>query len=342
MSLNLDRGNNELSSDLWVGILPIAGEFGQSIRVGMERTLYLLTGCTATGKTGWGLRWAERFGAEIVSCDAMLFYRGMDIGTAKPTAEERARVPHHLIDVVPVDQTFDVGRYATLATRVVEDIVDRGRVPLVVGGSGFYLMSFLRPVIDSVQVDHETRERVEELMQNAGPEGVRDALRRCNPGGLGDLDTANPRRLTRALERCWSSGLTLAELKTMFESQPEPFSGYGKQILVIEREDDELKKRIEARAKAMVADGLVEEVRRLKELNLENNPTAARAIGYRETLSWLDTGESGSVAELTEEIAANTWKLVRKQKTWFRHQFPTARRLLLRSDDGAELGSLFG
>jgi tRNA dimethylallyltransferase len=306
----------------------------------MERTLYLLTGCTATGKTGLALRWAERFGAEIVSCDAMLFYRGMDIGTAKPTAEDRARVPHHLIDLVSVDQAFDVGRYVSLATRVVEDIAERGRLPLVVGGSGFYLMSFLRPVIDAVQVDDETRERVEALMQSAGPEGVRDALRRCHPGGLGDLDTANPRRLARALERCWSTGRTLADLKTRFESQPPPLPHFGKRICVIEREDDDLKKRIEARAKAMVAGGLVEEVRRLKALNLERNPTAARAIGYRETLSWLDGGESGSVAGLAEEIAANTWKLVKKQKTWFRHQLPTARRLLLRSDDGVELDSL--
>lgn len=307
----------------------------------MKKTLYLLTGCTATGKTGLALRWAERFGAEIVSCDAMLFYRGMDIGTAKPTAAERARVPHHLMDLSPVDRAFDVGHYASRARRAVEDIEARGRRALVVGGSGFYLMSYLRPVVDAVRVDRVTRERVEALLQSEGIEGLCAALERCNPGGLGGLDTANPRRVARALERCWASGRPLDELKADFRRQPRPFQEYARQVCVIEREDHDLKRRIAARAEKMVAAGLVEEVRALRGQGLEENPTARRAIGYRETLEWIAEGEKGSPAELAQRIGGNTWKLVKKQKTWFRRQLPEARRVFLTEEKEGELDRLF-
>ena len=307
----------------------------------MKKTLYLLTGCTASGKTGLALRWAERFGAEIVSCDAMLFYRGMDIGTAKPTAAERARVPHHLMDLSPVDRAFDVGHYASRARRAVEDIEARGRRALVVGGSGFYLMSYLRPVVDAVRVDRVTRERVEALLQSEGIEGLCAALERCNPGGLGGLDTANPRRVARALERCWASGRPLDELKADFRRQPQPFSEYARQVCVIEREDDDLQRRIAARAEKMVAAGLAEEVRALRAQGLEKNPSARRAIGYRETLDWIAEGEKGSPAELAQRIAGNTWKLVKKQKTWFRRQLPEARRVFLTEEKEGELDRLF-
>ena len=308
---------------------------------GMKKTLYLLTGCTATGKTGLALHWAERFGAEIVSCDAMLFYRGMDIGTAKPTVAERARAPHHLIDVSPVDEAFDVGHYASRARRAVEDIEARGRRPLVVGGSGFYLMSYLRPVVDAVRVDRGTRERVESLWQREGLAGLRAALERCNPGGLGGLDTANARRVARALERCWASGRPLDELEADFRRQPAPFPEYAKRVCVVERGDDDLKRRIAARAEKMVAAGLVEEVRALRGRGLEKNPAARRAIGYRETLEWIAEGKRGSLAELAQRIAGNTWKLVKKQKTWFRRQLPEAGRIFLTDENEGDVDDLF-
>ena len=118
----------------------------------MPPTLHVLTGCTAAGKTEWALRWAEARGAEIVSCDSLLFYRGMDIGTAKPTAAEQARVPHHLIDLLAVTERMDVARYVALARDTVAAIIARGRPVLVVGGSGFYLRSFFAPVADEVAV----------------------------------------------------------------------------------------------------------------------------------------------------------------------------------------------
>ncbi|HKB90257.1 MAG TPA: isopentenyl transferase family protein, partial [Opitutaceae bacterium] len=117
-----------------------------------DKVLYILTGCTAVGKTEWALRWAEAHRAEIVSCDSVLFYRGMDIGTAKPTVAERARVPHHLIDIVEVDQPFDVIQYSALARKAVDEIAAKGKPVLVTGGSGFYLKAFFGPISDEIEI----------------------------------------------------------------------------------------------------------------------------------------------------------------------------------------------
>src|SRR5258706_990799 len=166
--------------------------------------LHVLTGPTAVGKTEWALRWAEKNGAEIVSCDSLLFYRGMDLGTAKPTAAERARVPHHLIDICEVTAPMNVTDYVTRARQAVEQISGRGRAVLVTGGSGVYLKSFFAPAADEVVVSETLRATVRALPLAAGVE----RLRELNPAGLGGLDVANPRRVTRALERCLASGKT--------------------------------------------------------------------------------------------------------------------------------------
>src|SRR5258708_5175892 len=144
-----------------------------------DKVLYILTGCTAVGKTEWALRWAETHRAEIVSCDSLLFYRGMDIGTAKPTATERARVPHHLIDLLDVTGRMDVAQYVARAKAAVAEIGARGQSVLVTGGSGFYLQSFFTPVADEVSVSAEVRAGVAKLSL---PEAVAE-LHRLNPAG---------------------------------------------------------------------------------------------------------------------------------------------------------------
>ncbi len=293
----------------------------------MDKTLRLLTGCTAAGKTALALEWAERFGAEILSCDSMLFYRGMTIGTAKPTPEEQARVPHHMIDLVAAGETFSVGRYVPLARDAVEEILGRGKRILVVGGSGFYLKSFFEPVVDEVAVDAGTRERVMRVKREGGLKRMTEELLRLNPEGVGTLDLANPKRVARALERCWASGRTLLELQAAFRRQPIPFAGFDKRVTVLDRHPAELNRRIETRARQMIERGLIDEVRRLREAGIERNPAAARAIGYRETLAWLDAPNPGSTEDLVAEIAANTRKLVKKQRTWFRGQLSEARWL---------------
>lgn len=281
----------------------------------------MLTGPTAVGKTEWALRWAERSRAEIVSCDSLLFYRGMDIGTAKPTAAERARVPHHLIDVRAVDEPMNITEYVQLARAAVDDIVARGKAVLVTGGSGFYLKAFFAPVADDVAVSAAVRAEVAQLTLG---DAVR-RLRRLNPAGLGGLDVANPRRVTRALERCLTSGRTLAELAAEFARQPGPFADFGVRLTRLERAPEELVRRIDERVAAMLAAGLVEEVRNLRAAGLERNPSAAKAIGYREVLASL----SGQLPmdSLAAEIAGNTRALAKKQRTWFRTQVPPHREI---------------
>jgi tRNA dimethylallyltransferase len=298
----------------------------------MKPRLHLLTGPTAVGKTEWALRWAEANGAEIVSCDSLLFYRGMDLGTAKPTTAERQRVPHQLIDIRDVTEPMDVTHYVTLARAAVEEIAARGRAVLVTGGSGFYLKSFFSPVADAVTVPVELRAEVAKL-------SLAEALaklRTLNPGGLDTLDEANPRRVVRALERCLASGRTIAELAAEFAALPAPFADWDITLTRLDRGAGDLERRIEARVAAMLREGLVDEVKRLKAAGLEGNPSASKAIGYREVLAMLD----GQLVEhdLAPAIAQNTRALVKKQRTWFRTQLPEHR--VLAADavrDAAEL-----
>lgn len=281
-----------------------------------KSVIHVLTGCTAVGKTETALAWAEAQNAEIVSCDSLLFYRGMDIGTAKPTKAELARVPHHLVDICEPDQAMDIARYVALARAAVADIIQRGRKVLVTGGSGFYLKAFFRPVVDNVAVPTEVRAKVAQL---SAPEALAE-LQLLNPAGLGDLDMANPRRVSRALERCWASGKTVVQLQEEFTRQPAPFGDYTVKLVELTREPDELAARVIRRVEQMLTDGLVNEVRGLIARGLKSNPSAAGAIGYREVIAML---EGNLPAEnLREEIARNTRALVKKQRTWFRTQLP--------------------
>lgn len=301
----------------------------------MSRTIHVLTGCTAVGKTELALRWAEAHGAEIVSCDSLLFYRGADIGTAKPTKDELARVPHHLIDICDVTERMDVTYYITKARRAVDDILGRGKAVLVTGGSGFYLKAFFAPVADDVDVPADIRTQVLARLERDGIEALVADLRRLNPAGLGALDVQNPRRVTRALERCLASGRTLAELQAAFAAQPSPFADCEIRLCELVREPAELDARIAQRVAAMLDAGLVDEVRGLLARGLKQNPSVAGAIGYRETVDFIE----GDLleTELASLIVKNTRALVKKQRTWFKTQLPAHALVPAGSVDGAGL-----
>jgi tRNA dimethylallyltransferase len=305
-------------------------------RAAMERILHVLTGPTAVGKTEWALRWADACGAEIVSCDSLLLYRGMDIGTAKPTPAERARVPHHLIDILELTERFDVARYVAAAHAACEGILARGRRVLVTGGSGFYLKAFFSPVADTVDVPPAVRAAVAARLEHGGLPALVAELRRLNPQGLGSLDGHNPRRVVRALERCLASHRTLADLAEKFARQPAPFAGWEVRLVQLDRPQMELEARIDLRVQAMLAGGLVEEVRRLLGAGLKQNASAARAIGYRETIAWLEGRLRPE--ELAPAIVQSTRALVKKQRTWFRTQLPPHTVL---AAGGITLASLF-
>ena len=284
----------------------------------MSQSLHIITGPTAVGKTEYALSYAAQHNAEIVSCDASLVYRGMDIGTAKPSPNELDRVPHHLIDVNEVDAPYDVVAYVRDAEAAVADIFARGKSVVVTGGSGFYLKSFFAPVIDLVVVSDAIRAEVADLYAANGLQGLVAALRQRSPQGVGNLDVMNPRRVLRALERCMASEKSLPELQAEFAARPEPYSDCDKHYILLERDPENLRQRVARRVDLMLQAGLVEEVECLRELGIEGNPSAASAIGYRETLAYL-RGEI-ELKALAPAIVQNTNHLVKKQRTWFRTQ----------------------
>ena len=284
----------------------------------MKHRLHIITGVTAVGKTEYALSYAEAHNAEIVSCDASLIYRGMDIGTAKPSREDQARIPHHLIDLNSVSKPYDIVAYARDAQLAVAEIFERGKSVVVTGGSGFYLKSFFAPVIDVVKVSDTIRAKVAALFEADGLEGLLGELRVHSESGNGDLDIKNPRRVSRALERCIASGKDLLTLQAEFAARPEPFTDCVKHYVLLERDKENLKQRVARRAELMLKAGLIEEVEALLLKGLKGNPSAASAIGYRETIAFLD-GELRR-DELLPSIVQNTLHLMKKQGTWFRTQ----------------------
>jgi tRNA dimethylallyltransferase len=304
---------------------------------GMARIIHVLTGCTAVGKTDLALRWAEQHGAEIVSCDSLLFYRGADIGTAKPAKAELGRVPHHLIDICSLTERMDVTHFVTRARAAVDDILRRDRQVLVAGGSGFYLKSFFAPVADEVAVPAGLRAELRIQLEQAGLPALVAELQQLNPAGLGALDARNPRRVLRALERCRASGRTLLALQAEFDAQPAPFADCTVELCELIREPADLDERIAQRVAAMLAAGLVAEVRGLLALGLKENPSVAQAIGYRETVDFIE----GRLMEpeLAAAITKNTRALVKKQRTWFKTQLPAHRQV---ASATAQVGDLFG
>ena len=303
--------------------------------------MYLLTGPTAVGKTELCLRLAEELEAEILSCDSMQVYEGMDIGTAKPTTAELASVRHHCIGIFPFNHTINIHTYTEVAAEAVDKITRRGKAVLVTGGSGFYLNSFIQPVCDEVKVSHEIRAEVNQLQDSGGLHALVENLRSLNPNGLGDLDIQNPRRVVRALERCKASGKTVLELRAEMEAMPEPFPDFNKRICVLNRGDNALRERIQLRTSSMLANGLVDEVRGLLSRGLLENPTAAASIGYREVIAYIQNKPQPE-KHLEESINRSTWQLVRKQKKWFRSQMPCARRVDLDLYPVPSVEDLFG
>lgn len=291
----------------------------------MNAALYILAGPTATGKTSLAMEWAQANNAEIVSADSLLCYRGMDIGTAKPSRAERNAVPHHLIDCAEPAQQLSVVAYREAAAAVVADIQSQGRNVLVTGGSGFYLKSFYAPIADAVKIPATIETDVQRWYENEGLKGLLTRLREHNPEGLGNLDIHNPRRVLPALARCLASGKTLRQLQDELHAMPTPYEGVHKHFACLDRDDEDLTQRIEARTHKMLEAGLIEEVRILRNREFEANASAAGAIGYRETLAYLD-GQIPTKDALALAIIQNTRRLVKKQRTWLRHQLPSDTR----------------
>ena len=273
--------------------------------------LLAIVGPTASGKTELAIEVAERLGAEIVCADSTTVYRAMDVGTAKPTPEQRARVPHHLIDVAEPSESFTVARYQRLARAAIEGIRGRGCVALLVGGSGLYV----RAVVDDLvfpPTDHVVRERLEAEAAAAGATAMYRRLAELDPPAADRIEPDNVRRTVRALEVAEITGRPFSSYAEAWDRYPaERVRAAG---LDIPRSD--LYERIQARVRAQLAEGLIEEVKELAHRGLAGWLTASQAIGYAEFARHLE-GEF-SLDEAAARTVKRTKALARRQLAWFR------------------------
>ncbi|MDZ5076058.1 tRNA (adenosine(37)-N6)-dimethylallyltransferase MiaA [Nesterenkonia sp. HG001] len=275
-----------------------------------ELPLIVVVGATATGKSALGVELAHRLGGEVVNADSMQLYRGMDIGTAKVTDEERRGVPHHLLDVLDVTQEASVAVYRLRAREIIAEIRGRGRVPVLVGGSGLYV----RAVIDSIEfppTDPQLRSVLTQRLEDTGPDPLREELREIDPESAAAVQ--DDRRLIRALEVVRLTGRSFSSFmpQRLHEPQLEPVRQIG-----LRMPRALLRERIETRVQRMAAGGLLEEVRTLALAGLRQGRTASRAIGYQQFLAVLD-GQL-TQREAIEETVASTRRFAKRQDTWFR------------------------
>jgi len=275
----------------------------------MPLPVITVVGATATGKSGLSLRLAAALNGEVVNADSMQLYRGMDIGTAKLTETERAGIPHHLLDIWDVTEAASVSEYQRLARRTIADIHARGRLPILVGGSGLYV----RAVIDQLEfpgTDPAVRSRLEEELAAVGPAALHARLAAADPAAAAAILPGNGRRIVRALEVMELSGRPFSAELPGFDSR------YPVQQIGLTLPRAELDRRIGRRVTGMWRDGLVSEVRALEARGLRVGRTASRALGYAQVLRFLD-GE-WTEEQAAAETAKATRRFARRQESWFR------------------------
>lgn len=281
-----------------------------------------IAGPTAVGKSAVALALAEQLGGELISVDSMQVYRGLDIGTSKPTAAERVRVPHHLIDVVEVTEPFDAAKFVKLARGAEAEIQARGRVPIFCGGTGLYFKAFLEGLGEAPPASPALRAELEAAPM---PELLRE-LEQRDPATFNKIDRQNPRRVIRAVEVIRLTGKPFSAQRARWgEANNEPHnSSDGSRgrsphhIICLTRTAADLRSRIDARIEAMFTAGLVEETRQLVRIGLEQNKTAMQALGYRQVVEHL-RGER-PLSETIELVKVKTRQFAKRQMTWFRRQ----------------------
>lgn len=274
--------------------------------------VWVLTGPTASGKSALSLALAEERGLEILSMDSMAVYRRMDIGTAKPAPEERARVPHHLVDLVDPDEDFDTHRWCAAADAAVAELRSRGKQPLFVGGTPLYLMAYFKGMVEGPSAVPEIRARLE-AEEAAEPGCLHAQLQQLDPEAAANIHRNDHKRQIRALEYFEVTGEKISAKRDHFDQDSWRVPC---RILAVNREREDLHERVKRRTRAMLAAGLVEEVRAIRD-SCGFSRTAAAAIGYAECLRWLDGGYKDE-EELRNMIRRNTHRLIRRQITWLR------------------------
>ena len=281
----------------------------------MPPKILVVSGPTASGKTALAVELALAHSGEVVSADSMQIYRRMDIGTAKPTPAEMRGVPHHMLDVADPGEDFSVARYVELAARCVDDILARGQLPIVAGGTGLYIDSLLSGrTFARFDPDSPLRQELEEELARRGGAALLKELARADPDTAARLHPNDGKRIVRALEVYRSTGTTLTEHNAMTRSLPPRYDALTLTLAFQRRED--MWARIDRRVDQMMADGLVDEVRALLDSGVPDRCTAMQAIGYKEMAAAL-RGD-GDTARAAEEIKLRSRQYAKRQLTWFR------------------------
>ena len=274
---------------------------------------WFLTGVTATGKSRIALALAERLGAEIISLDSMAIYRGMDVGTAKPTPDQQAAVPHHLIDIVDPDEDYSVAQYVDAAHAKIAEIRSRGKEVLFVGGTPLYLKALLRGLFEGPPANWELRQEIEREVAEVGNEALHARLEQIDPVAASAIHFRDTRRLIRALEVYRATGQPISHQQMEFD---ESRRAEECRVFVLRRPKEEQNARINERVEEMVERGLIEEVERLTAGGRQLGRTASQAVGYREVIEFL-AGERDR-ASMLDRIKTRTRQFAKRQGVWFR------------------------
>ncbi len=275
--------------------------------------LIVVVGPTASGKTEIAVEIAKRYNGEVVSADSMQIYKQMSIGTAKPTQAEMCDIPHHLIDILELSEKFSVADYAKLAHEIISDIHNRGKVPVLAGGTGLYINAVIKDInFSEIQNDDSIREELTLISQEFGKEKLYEMLIELDPQEASTIDKDNIPRLIRALEVCRLTGSTMTEYKKKNIELPSRYQCL--KIGIDYKNRSELYDRINLRVSMMVEDGLIEEAKEI--LQSGNIQTAMQAIGYKELIGYFD-GEI-TLQEATDNIRQSSRRYAKRQLTWFR------------------------
>lgn len=282
----------------------------------MKQPLIILTGPTAAGKTALSVRLAKAIGGEIISADSMQVYRGMDIGSAKATKEEMGGIRHHLIDVLEPSEEFNVTRFQSMALDAMKEIQEAGHIPIVAGGTGFYIQALLYD-IDFTENDGDMafRHELERLAEEKGPECLHERLKQVDPESAAAIHPNNRKRVIRALEFYEKTGMKISDHNEAEQKKESPYQ-FVYYVLTMDRA--RLYERIDARVDRMAAAGLVDEVKALKDAGLTKDMVSMQGLGYKEILDFLDGNMS--LEEAVSVIKRDTRHFAKRQLTWFKRE----------------------
>ena len=290
-----------------------------------------IAGPTASGKTALAVELAKELNGEVVSCDSMQIYKGMDIGTAKPTQEEMQGIVHHMIDVAEPEEDFSVSRYCRLASPIVDDIVSRGKTAIIAGGTGLYMDSLIRGNAFAPFPSTGVREKLEAQADRVGMEFLLDQLRIVDPDAAAKLHLSDRKRIIRALEVYYETGETITAHNRKTQAIPPRFRPVWLGLDFADRKD--LYRRIDLRVGLMLEQGLLQEIRELLDRGIPEKCTAMQAIGYKEFLDALE-GRC-TIDEAADLVRQSSRHYAKRQLTWFRRN--KAIHWLIRTPgDGAE------